>query len=87
MFGLRDPIRKGLEVVMKREDGDMLGGSMRKEGKEKKMAYPDVKVEVLICYRFDVEAYCRYCCDYFADLHPLVSGLSLYLIIPYHIMP
>jgi hypothetical protein len=30
--------------------------------------YPDVEVEVLVCYGFDVEAYCRYCGDYFANL-------------------
>jgi hypothetical protein len=31
-------------------------------------AYPDVKVEVLVGYGFNVEAYCWYCGDYFANL-------------------
>lgn len=38
--------------------------------------YPDVEIQVLVCYRLDVEAYCWYCCDYFANLLPVVSPRS-----------
>jgi hypothetical protein len=42
------------------------------------MAYPDVEIEVLVCYRLDVEAYCWYGCDYLADLSWLSAVLLLY---------
>ena len=30
--------------------------------------YPDIEVEVFVSDGLDVEAYCRYGCDYLADL-------------------
>jgi hypothetical protein len=39
-----------------------------REGKREEGAYPDVEVEVLVGYGFDVEAYGWYCRDYLADL-------------------
>lgn len=32
------------------------------------LTYPDVKVEVLVRHRLDIEPYRRYCRDYFANL-------------------
>lgn len=48
--------------------GDQGGG--RREGRKKEggWTYPDVEVEVLVGYRFDVEAYCRDGGYDFADL-------------------
>jgi hypothetical protein len=39
--------------------------------------YPDIEVEIFVCYGFDIEAYRWYCGDYFADLC-YVSGTILF---------
>jgi len=44
------------------------------------VAYPDVEIEVLVRYGFDVEAYCWYCCDYFSYLHAWLVILLLLFV-------
>jgi len=69
-------------VLGRGEHGEEVGMGMGIEREEK--TYPDVEVEVLVCYGFYVEAYCRYRRDYFSDLvgrvmlakYPVVASLQ-----------
>jgi hypothetical protein len=39
--------------------------------------YPNIEVELVVCYRLDVESYGWYCGDDFADLLNALAYLSL----------
>jgi hypothetical protein len=53
--------------------GEVARGGDGVGARERWKTYPDVEIEVFVCYGFDVEAYCWYCGDYLADLGWCVS--------------
>ena len=53
-----------------------VGQGQESEGKGSKVSYPDIEVEILVGDGFDVEAYCGYSGDDFADLE--ASNMSAF---------